>query len=79
MYFDPDTYLIKRMVRYVPSPAGSVLTQIDFGDYRDVNGIKLPFEYNFYWLDGRFTAKIKDNKFNQPIPAERFGRLRKVN
>jgi hypothetical protein len=79
LYFDPDTYLIKRMVRYVPSPAGKVLTQIDFGDYRDVNGIKFPFEYNFYWLDGRFTAKIKDIKVNQAIPAERFGRLRKVN
>ena len=79
LYFDPDTYLIKRMVRYVPSPAGRVLTQIDYGDYRDVNGIKFPFEYNFYWLDGRFTAKIKDVKVNQTIPAERFGRLRKVN
>jgi hypothetical protein len=79
LYFDPDTYLIKRMVRYVPSPAGKVLTQIDFGDYRDVNGIKFPFEYNFFWLDGRFTAKIKDIKINQAIPAERFGRLRKVN
>jgi hypothetical protein len=79
LYFDPDTYLIKRMVRYVPSPAGKVLTQIDFADYRDVNGIKFPFEYNFYWLDGRFTAKIKDIKINQAIPAERFGRLRKVN
>jgi len=56
-----------------------VLTQIDYGDYRDVNGIKFPFEYNFYWLDGRFTAKIKDVKVNQPIPEERFGRLRKVN
>ncbi len=69
LYFDPDTYLIKRMVRYVPSPAGKVLTQIDYGDYRDVNGMKFPFEYNF----------IKDIKVNTPIPADRFGRLRKVN
>ena len=42
-----------------------MLTQIDFDDYRDVNGVKFPFEYNFYWLDGRFTAKIKDIKINQ--------------
>ena len=77
LYFDPDTYLIKRMVRYVPSPAGRVLTQIDYADYRDVNGVKFPFEYNFYWLDGRFTAKIKDVKVNVPIDAARFGRLAK--
>ena len=34
---------------------------------RDVNGVKLPFEYSFFWLDGRYTAKIKDYKFNTTI------------
>ena len=74
LYFDPDTYLLARVVRYSPSPAGRVLTQIDYSDYRDVNGIKFPFEYNFYWLDGRYTAKIKDVKINAPIDAAMFGR-----
>jgi hypothetical protein len=64
-------------VRYSPSPAGRVLTQIDYSDYRDVNGIKFPFEYNFYWLDGRYTAKIKDVKVNVPIDEARFGRFAK--
>jgi outer membrane lipoprotein-sorting protein len=48
--------------------------QIDYDDWRDVNGVKLPFEYNFYWLDGRYTAKIKDYKFNTTIDPTVFQR-----
>lgn len=74
LYFDPDSGLLRRMVRYGPSPVGRVPTQIDYTDYRDVGGIKLPFEYQFSWLDGRYTAKIKDIKTNIAIDAARFGR-----
>src|SRR5215475_15956680 len=74
LYFDPDTGLLRRMVRYGPSPVGRVPTQIDYTDYRDVNGIKFPFEYQFSWLDGRYSAKIKDVKTNVSIDAARFGR-----
>jgi hypothetical protein len=74
LYFDPDTGLLRRLVRYGPSPVGRVPTQVDYTDYRDVNGIKLPFEYQFSWLDGRYTAKIKDIKTNVAIDAARFGR-----
>ena len=74
LYFDPDTGLLRRMVRYGPSPVGRVPTQIDYTDYRDVNGIKFPFEYQFSWLDGRYSAKIKDVKVNVAIDAGKFGR-----
>jgi hypothetical protein len=74
LYFDPETGLLRRLVRYGPSPVGRVPTQIDYTDYRDVGGIKFPFEYQFSWLDGRYTAKIKDIKTNVAIDAARFGR-----
>jgi photosynthetic reaction center cytochrome c subunit len=74
LFFDPDTGLLRRMVRYGPSPVGRVPTQIDYMDYREVGGIKFPFEYQFSWLDGRYTAKIKDIRTNVPIDAARFGR-----
>jgi hypothetical protein len=73
LYFDPDTNLLARLVRYGASPVGHVLTQTDFGDYRDVNGIKFPFDYKFSWLDGRFSAKIKEVRVNVPIEDSRFG------
>ena len=59
LYFDPDTGLLARMIRYGPSPVGRVPTQVDYSDYRDVGGIQFPFEYQFSWLDGRYTAKLK--------------------
>lgn len=54
------------------SPAGRVPTQIDYADYRDVGGIKFPFEITFLWRDGRYTAKLKDIKTNVTIDAAKF-------
>jgi hypothetical protein len=72
LYFDTKTGLLVRMVRYSNSPIGHIPTQIDYDDYRDVNGIKFPFAYTFSWLDGRDQFKITDVKVNAPIDAARF-------
>ena len=32
------------MIIYTSSPIGRAPSQVDFADYRDVNGIKFPFE-----------------------------------
>jgi photosynthetic reaction center cytochrome c subunit len=40
LYFDPQTGLLARMIRYSPSPVGRMPTKIDFGDYRDVGGVR---------------------------------------
>jgi hypothetical protein len=61
------------MVRYAPSPVGRVPIQIDYSDYRDMSGIKFPFEYKFSWLDGRYTAKLKEIKTNVTIDPAKFG------
>jgi hypothetical protein len=61
------------VVRYGPSPIGRVLTQLDYGDYREVSGIKFPFEVTFSWLDGRYTAKLNNVQVNVPIEEARFG------
>jgi len=74
LFFDAQSNLLVRLIRYTTSPIGRVPTQIDYSDYRDVGGIKFPFEYNFLWLDGRFTAKITDVKTNVAIDAAKFGK-----
>jgi hypothetical protein len=73
-YFDQETGLLRRLVRYTPSPVGRVPVQVDYADYREVGGIKFPFELQFTWLDGRYTAKIKDIRTNVTIDAGRFAR-----
>jgi photosynthetic reaction center cytochrome c subunit len=74
LYFDPKTGLLSRLVRYGPSPIGRMPTQVDYADYRDVGGIKFPFEIKFQWLDGRYTAKLNKIETNVAIDAAKFGR-----
>ena len=74
LYFDPKTSLLSRLVRYGPSPIGRMPTQIDYADYREVGGIRFPFEYKFTWLDGRYTAKLSKVETNVAIDATKFGK-----
>lgn len=74
LYFDKKTNLLIRMVRYSRTPVGRVPTQIDYDDYREVDGIKFPFSYTFSWLDGRDAFKINNVQVNVPIDAAKFAK-----
>ena len=74
LYFDRQSGLLLRELRYGSSPIGRIPTQIDFADYRDVNGIKLPFRITFAWLDGRDSIVLNDIRTNVPIDQAKFGR-----
>jgi len=71
-YFDRQSGLLVRMVRYSNSPIGRVPTQVDYADYRDVGGIKMPFKWTFSWLDGRDAFELSDVQLNVPIDAAKF-------
>jgi photosynthetic reaction center cytochrome c subunit len=66
--------LLLRVIRYAKSPIGRVPTQVDYSDYRDVGGIKIPFRMTFAWLDGRDAIQLGDIKTNVPIDPAKFGR-----
>jgi photosynthetic reaction center cytochrome c subunit len=74
LYFDRKTGLLLRELRYGNSPIGRVPTQIDFADYRDVNGIKLPFRITYAWLDGRDSIVLNEIKANVPVSEAKFGK-----
>jgi photosynthetic reaction center cytochrome c subunit len=74
LYFDKESGLLLRMVRYGGSPIGRVPTQIDYGDYREVSGVKLPFRMTFAWLDGRDGIQLNDVQTNVSIDPAKFGR-----
>lgn len=73
LYFDDASGLLVRMVRHGRSPIGRVPTQVDYSDYRDVNGVKFPFHWTFAWLDGRDTFEFSEVRLNVPIDAATFG------
>jgi hypothetical protein len=74
LYFDQKTGYLVRTIRYSASPIGRMPTQVDYSDYRDVDGVKLPFKYTFAWLDGRDSFQLDSIRLNQTIDASRFGR-----
>jgi len=74
LYFDQKTNLLVRMVRFSDSPVGLSPTQIDYSDYRDVAGVKMPFKYTITWLDGRSTIELTEVQANVAIDAARFAR-----
>jgi photosynthetic reaction center cytochrome c subunit len=74
LFFDAENGLLVRQVRYVESPVGRIPTQVDYSDYRDVSGVKLPFKWTVTWLDGRDNIELSEVRTNVPVDAARFGR-----
>jgi len=74
LYFDQQSGLLLRELRYGNSPIGRVPTQIDFADYRDVDGIKLPFRITYAWLDGRDSIVLSEIKTNVPVDDAKFSK-----
>lgn len=72
LYFDAENGLLLRLVRYAESPLGLNPTQLDYSDYRDVNGMKLPFRWVSATPTGRFTIQIESAQANVPIPEQKF-------
>ena len=58
LYFDKETGLLVRQARYAESPVGRIPTQIDYADYREVAGVKMPFRLTVVWLDGQDTIQL---------------------
>ena len=50
LYFDPASELLVRLVYYSNTPVGVVPTQIDYSDYREVSGVKMPFRWIVTWF-----------------------------
>jgi ubiquinol-cytochrome c reductase cytochrome b subunit len=73
LYFEQESGLLVRMIRYTPSKIGRVPTQVDYENYRDVGGLKFPYRWTFTWLDGRDVFDFTDVKFNVPIDPAKFG------
>jgi hypothetical protein len=72
LYFDTKTGLLARVVRYADSPVGLNPTQVDYADYRDVAGVRMPYQVTVTWLDGKSNMMLSEIQPNVPIDAARF-------
>ena len=74
LYFDRESGLLVRMIRYAKSPVGRLPTQIDYSDYREVAGVKMPFRWNVLWLDGRESFELTEVQPSVPIDNAKFAK-----
>ena len=72
LYFDRQSGLLLRLVRYAETPLGRNPTQIDFADYRDASGVKLPFRWTLARPGNRFTMQIDQIQQNIPVDDAKF-------
>jgi len=70
--FDKDTGLLLRLVRYGETALGRMPTQIDYADYRDLNGVKVPYRWTLARPGGRFTIQVTEVKQNVPVDDSKF-------
>src|SRR6516165_3710540 len=74
LYFDKQSGLLVRQVRFAETIIGRVPIQVDYSDYRDVAGVgvKLPFHVITTWTDGKSDVVLTSAQVNVPIDASKF-------
>jgi len=74
LYFDQQSGLLVRLVRYAESPVGLAPTRIDYSDYRDAGGVKTPYRWTVAQPDGSSTIQLEQVRQNVPIDDARFAK-----
>jgi hypothetical protein len=74
LYFDKESGLLVRLVRFGETPLGRLPTQIDYADYKETGGVKIPFRWTLARPGGRFTIQVNDVKQNVPVDDAKFAK-----
>src|SRR5262245_23498299 len=72
--FDAESGLLVRLIRFSESPVGRLVTRVDYEDYREVAGVKMPFHWTVSWLSGRSVFELSNVQPNVAIDAARFAK-----
>ena len=75
LFFDTQSGLLLRRTVLTETRLGSDPEQTDYEDYREVDGIRMPFTVRVSYLDDNHfgtTRKITEVKQNFPIDDARF-------
>ena len=74
LYFDKNSGLLVRTVRYTNTVVGPIPTQVDYSDYRAAAGVKMPFKWTTTWVSGQSTTQLNELQPNVAIDAARFAK-----
>lgn len=76
LYFDAQTGLLVRRISSRPTMVGIIPEQVDYEDYREVDGLKVPFTIRVTTIDSFFssTRKLTEIKLNVPVDETKFNK-----
>ncbi len=74
LYFDQQSGLLVRLIRFAESPLGLLPTQIDYGDYRDAAGVETPFRWTIAQPGESSTVQLEEIRVNVPIDDAMFSK-----
>ncbi|PWU08114.1 MAG: hypothetical protein C5B51_08415 [Terriglobia bacterium] len=74
LFFDKESGLLARQVRYENTVVGLVPAQVDYSDYREVAGVKIPFQWVVTWTDGRSTFRFTEVQPNVAVDPAKFSK-----
>ncbi len=74
LYFDTQSGLLIRVISQRHTPDGVTSIQIDLSDYRDVDGIKLPFAIRQTAGEAEFTMKFDEIRHNVEVDSAQFAK-----
>jgi photosynthetic reaction center cytochrome c subunit len=72
LYFDAQSGLLVRLIRYTETPLGRLPTQVDYADYRDADGVKIPYQWSLSRPGNRFTIQVEQLQQNVPVDDSKF-------
>jgi photosynthetic reaction center cytochrome c subunit len=72
LYFDQEKGLLLRLIRLAETPLGRNPTQIDYSDYRQVDGVKIPYRWALARPNGAFTIQVESVQQNVPVDEKLF-------
>jgi len=74
LYFDTQSGLLVRAITTVHTPQGSTVIRSDLSDYRDTDGIKLPFTVHQSSAQSDYTLKFTEVKHNVQLADSQFAK-----
>jgi hypothetical protein len=74
MYFDTESWLLVRAINHRNTPDGVKAFTAEVGDYKDVDGIKLPFAVQQSSAESAFTIKFTEIHHNLQLADGQFAK-----
>jgi photosynthetic reaction center cytochrome c subunit len=74
LFFDKESGLLVRSVRYADSPLGRNPTQVDYSDYHAQDGVTLPSQWTVARPQGRFSIQVSEVQQNVPVDDSKFAK-----